>query len=402
MRTEAGPPVCIICHNYYPDGHVRRDAAALAAAGYAVSVIALRRPGQPAHEVLNGVEVHRLPVMHQRGSALRYAWEYFASASLAFLTVSRLHLGRRFQVVEVDNMPDVLVFSALLPKLTGVPIIFYIFDNMPELLVTTRGLSPEHPQARLLAWLERLAGHFADRVVVTQEIARRLVEGRGIPASKLSVVLNCPDEDVFMPPPPEARRAPSDHFDVMTHGALLERFGIQVVIEALPRIAAVVPNVRLRIFGEGEYRPALETCARQHGVAERVIFHGFTPMEQLPAILATAQVGYVGMLNDLMLSNKLMEYAAVRVPVVLARWSTYEHYFPEDTVSYFRPGDVDDLVRAVLAIYHDRAAAAERAERANQLYTQSYRWCLQRAAYLGLYEELLTTRGRPSDSPSTI
>ena len=55
-------PVCIVRHNYYPDTHVRRDAEALAQAGYDVSVVALRRPNQPARETLNGVDVHRMPV----------------------------------------------------------------------------------------------------------------------------------------------------------------------------------------------------------------------------------------------------------------------------------------------------------------------------------------------------
>src|SRR5687768_12649774 len=104
--ANAAPSVCIVRHNYYPDTHVRRDAEALAGAGYDVSVISLRRPNQPAREMLNGVAVHRLPVQHYRGSVLRYVWEYSSFLILAFLMVSWLHLRKGFRVVEVDNMPD--------------------------------------------------------------------------------------------------------------------------------------------------------------------------------------------------------------------------------------------------------------------------------------------------------
>src|SRR5688572_8324413 len=117
------PAACIVRHAYYPDTHVRRDAETLARMGWDVSVVVLTRPGQPRRETLNGVRVYRLPVRHVRGSALRYFWEYIAFLTLAFLTLSALHLRRRLQVVEVDNMPDVLVFSALLPKLTGARIL---------------------------------------------------------------------------------------------------------------------------------------------------------------------------------------------------------------------------------------------------------------------------------------
>jgi hypothetical protein len=126
MAQARRPAVCIVRHNYYPDTHVRRDAEALVDAGYDVSVVALRKANQPSRERLDGVEVHRLPVQHVRGSTLRYAWEYASFALLAFLTVAWLHLRSRFRVVEVDNMPDLLVFSALVPKLFGARVILYI------------------------------------------------------------------------------------------------------------------------------------------------------------------------------------------------------------------------------------------------------------------------------------
>lgn len=382
------PAVCIIRHNYYPDSHVRRDAEALVDAGYDVSVVALRRAGQAARETLNGVTVHRLPVEHRRGSVLRYAWEYLSFAVLAFLTVTRLHLRRRFRVVEVDNMPDILIFSALVPKLTGTPVILYIFDNMPELLAYLWRVSPRHPVVRLLAGLERVSAAFADRVVVTQELPRRLALSRGVPEEKLSVVLNCADESVFNRAAIAVRPREDNGFEIVTHGAILERYGVQVLIDALPRVLDAVPQARVRIFGEGEYRAALERRVRERGLSAHVVFHGFAPLDELLMTLAGADVGFVGMLNDLVLPNKLMEYVALGVPVVLSRWETFLHYFPEDAATYFEPGDASDLANALIGIYRDRSEARERAAQATALY-QQYRWPVQKEVYLGLYANLL-------------
>lgn len=385
------PAVCIVRHNYYPDGHVRRDAETLAAAGYEVHVVALRRTDQPARETLNGVDIHRLPVEHRRGSVARYAWEYLSFALLAFLRVSGLHLRRRLRAVEVDNMPDILVFSALIPRLTGTPVIFYIFDNMPELLAHIWKTGPRHPLVRVLALLERLSAAFATRVVVTQEPARQAVIARGTNPDKVSVVLNCPDETLFSP---EQRARPemnSERFDIVTHGVVLERYGIQVLLDALPAIAAAIPVAHLHVFGAGEYRGELEERARRRGIAGRVTFHGFVPLDELLAQLRRADAGYAGMLCDLMLSNKLMEYVALGVPAVVARWPTFQHYFPEDCAAYFQPAEAADLARAVIRIHDDPDAARERAERASQRY-QQYRWPVQREAYLGIYRELLTGR----------
>ncbi|MPZ14511.1 MAG: glycosyltransferase [Chloroflexi bacterium] len=378
---------CIVRHNYYPDTHVRRDAEALVEAGYDVSVVSLRRPGQAAREALCGVNVYRLPMQHRRGSSLRYAWEYTLFLFLAFLTVTALHVKKRFRVVEVDNMPDILVLSALVPRLLGVRVILYVFDNMPELLAYLRGWSARHPVVRFLAFLERLSARFADRVIVTQEMPRRAMASRGVPRHKIAVVLNSADETAFVPSAaPDAGRR--DVFQIVSHGVILERYGVQVLIEALPSIAAQVPGVEVQVFGEGEYRRALEEQARRNGTTQLVSFRGFAPFDELIATLARADVGYVGMLNDLVLPNKLMEYVALGVPVTASRWPTFLHYFPDEAVAYFRPGDPEDLAAAIVRMHRNPASSRARARRAKELY-QDYRWSVQREVYLGVYSELL-------------
>lgn len=404
--TDQRPAVCIVRHNYYPDGHVRRDAEALANDGYDVSVVSLRRPGQPQRECLNGVNVYRQPVQHVRGSVLRYVWEYVSFLVLAFLTVTALHARKRFQVVEVDNMPDVLVLSALIPKLTGARVLFYIFDNMPELLQTTRRVGKGHPLVRVLAFLEWASASFADHVIVTQEAARQLVQSRGVPASKVEVVLNCPDEAIFVPASVTSKQKREDAFEIVTHGLILERFGIQVLLDALPLIAKEIPQARLHVIGAGEYRSQLQERVLQNGLMDRVQFTDWVPLEELPVHLRRADVGYVGMLCDFMLSNKLMEYVALGVPVVLARWPTYEHYFSDEAVSYFRAGDATELASAVLSTYRRPDLARQRADQAMHLF-QHYRWSVQREVYLGVYAKLLARSprravlpGRHESSPS--
>ncbi len=397
-KAKSQPAVCIVRHNYYPDTHVRRDAEALVKDGYDVSVIALRRDGQAARETLNGVQIHRLPVEHQRGSALRYAWEYTSFALLAFLRLTRLHLRKRFRVVEIDNMPDILVFSAIVPRLTGTPVILYVFDNMPELLAYLWETSERHPVVRLLAFLERISAAFASRVIVTQEMPRRIAVKRGVPEEKITVVLNCADETVFSRDKvPDVPRT-DDRFDIVTHGAMLERYGIHILIDALPTVLKTVPNAHVQIFGAGEYRDELEHRVAQAGLQEHVHFRGFTPLDELLEGLARADVGYVGMLNDQVLPNKLMEYVAMDVPVMLSRWPTFTYYFPEDSATYFNAGDADDLARSLIRIHDDRDAARERAARALSRY-QHYRWEVQREVYLNLYADLMnTSRGEQAAS----
>ena len=151
--------VCLVRHWYYPlDNHLKRDAEALLASGREVDVVCLRKKGEKAKEVVNGVQVYRMPVEHHRGSSWRYLWEYSAFLLLAFFKLALLSLRRRYQVIEVSNLPDVLVFSTLVPKLLGAKVVLYMRDPMPENFAEVFGAGEGHPIVRLLRLLQRATG----------------------------------------------------------------------------------------------------------------------------------------------------------------------------------------------------------------------------------------------------
>ena len=57
--------------------------------------------------------------------------------------------------------------------------------------------------------------------------------------------------------------------------------GVDVTIQALPQIAKTFPNVKYLVIGRGDDRSRLAQLAADLGVAERVIFAGFVPQENL-------------------------------------------------------------------------------------------------------------------------
>ena len=59
--------------------------------------------------------------------------------------------------------------------------------------------------------------------------------------------------------------------------------GVDVTIQALPQIAKTFPNVKYLVIGRGDDRSRLTQLAADLGVAERVIFAGFVPTENLAA-----------------------------------------------------------------------------------------------------------------------
>ena len=143
--------ICIVRQFYYPaDPRVRREAEALASEGHEVDVICLRQADEPAREVVNGVSIYRLSLDHQRGSVRRYLYEYGAFFVMAFVTLLRLFVRWRYDIVHVNTIPDFLVFVSAVCKLFGARVILDMHECVPELYRTKYGFGPRHPMIWLL------------------------------------------------------------------------------------------------------------------------------------------------------------------------------------------------------------------------------------------------------------
>lgn len=380
--------VCIIRHKCYPIAvPTRRNAEALVSRGYEVDIICLRGKGEKSREVIRGVNVYRLPVEHRRGGVARYVSEYAAFFLLAFFKLTWLSLRRRYQVVEVDNMPDFLVFTALIPKLMGAKVIIQILDHSPEVFMDGFGVGSKHPVVRTLRILEKASAGWSDHVIVTQDTSLELLKRLGIPQAKMSVLLNVPDEDIFTSGAPVSGNG---HFRLMTHGSIVDRYGLSTLIKAVPLLKETIPDLQVEIVGDGESRQRLEALAKSLGVGETVRFTGRIPMDEVPAHIARADVGVVVIPwgNNPAVPNKLFEYAALGKPAIVTSIAPIKSYFDDDSVMYYEPGSERDLARCILELYRNPEKRASLALNCSAVY-QKCRWSLMKEEYYKVFDRLL-------------
>jgi glycosyltransferase involved in cell wall biosynthesis len=71
-------------------------------------------------------------------------------------------------------------------------------------------------------------------------------------------------------------------------GSLIERKGVDLLARAFVRLARELPDVRLKIAGDGELRESLVQTL--HPVRDRVEFVGFTDWTELPELYSSADV----------------------------------------------------------------------------------------------------------------
>jgi glycosyltransferase involved in cell wall biosynthesis len=395
---------CMVVLAGYPLGETRvqREAEALIGHGYEVNVICARRHGEAATDEHRGVRIYREEqhwpghLAQKKGLVsdfLRYL-RFFLSATLR---LTCLHRQRHYDTIQVHNLPDFLVFCALIPKLGGVPIILDLHDLMPEFYAGRFGQSKRPWLKHLIGWQEHLACRFADHIITVSEHWRQALIKRGVPADKCSVVMNLADEAIFRPPK-AGQPCPADNskFRLIYHGTIVERYGLDLAVRAIGQVRHDIPNIHLTILGKGEYVATLMQMAQDMALNDHVtINHELRPAEELPAIIRSADIGIVPYRNDIftdgLLPTKLMEYAALGLPAIAARTTAIETYFSDTMVEFFEPGDVDSLAHCIRRLYGSSERLAELAQGCEK-FSQRYNWATASAEYVALVNRLSTHR----------
>jgi glycosyltransferase involved in cell wall biosynthesis len=393
----------MIVHAYYEeDPRVRRQAETLIAAGRPVTVLGLRRPGDPAEAVVDGVQVRHLDVQRHQGAGVGvYLREYLAFLVRALWMAVRLHRRERFAVAQVHSPPDFLVFATVPLRLVGVPLILDLHEAMPEFF-RVRFPAVRNPLIHGLVRLqERLSIAFASTTITVTEAMRDRLIGLGHDPDDIRVVINSPSLARFDPRAQPARAFRDDgRLRLVYTGALTPTYELDVTLRAVARVHERRPDldVVLEAYGRGDSEASLRMLADELGIADRVTFHGRIPLDHVPAVVAAADVGLAPTRLDrftaLTVSGKVYEYAAMGKPIVASRLPTVERDFPDGAVATYPSGDPGAMADAIIALADDEPART-RAVASATAVVERMAWERVSAGYVALVDALAGDR-RPT------
>jgi glycosyltransferase involved in cell wall biosynthesis len=179
---------------------------------------------------------------------------------------------------------------------------------------------------------------------------------------------------------------------VGTIGRLVPQKAIHVLLDATPALLQEDPSTRVLVVGDGPLRGALESQARELGIAHAVRFAGY--QEDVVSAYAAMDV-FALPSRDEGFGLVFLEAMAVGVPVVGTRVIGSEDAVEDGATGLLVPyADAPALAHAVRALLADPALAHRMkecaAERVRRLYTREQ--CAARVE--ALYREALSA-GRP-------
>jgi glycosyltransferase involved in cell wall biosynthesis len=386
--------VCMIAYtDYSGDARVRREAETLAAHKFRVRCLTTRNGGAPQSYALDGVEIQELNVSKYRGKSTRaYLSSYLRFLAAAALECARMMARGELDVVHAHNIPNFLVFAGLLPRLAGRKVVLDVHDSVLETFAAKFPPSAFVRTALLLE--ERLSASIAHKVICVNHPQRDVLVGRGIPDTKTFISMNVPDPRIFHTNGTDrSRDASPERLNLVYHGTMVARLGVDLLIRAVASIRDHVPGVQLHLWGHGDDLPAFQALAAELNVQGHVLFSpsGY-PLETLPERLQAMDIGVIGnrsnAAGDLMLPVKLLEYVSLGIPVVAPRLRTIQRYFSEDMVTYYEPEHVESLARAVLTLHADRRRREGQAALASG-FLADYGWQRQGEELVSMYHSLV-------------
>ncbi len=381
---------------YSTDARIRREAETLASlSGFDVRLLSLREGPAPREYEKNGVVIHELPIAKYQGKkSTRYILSYVRFMLLAFFKINQLLLRGALDLVHVHNMPDFLVFSAIVPRLVGKKLVLDVHDTILETFKVKFGWGGNGLLPSVLRLEERVSFAIAHRITCVNDVQREALLRRGVPPAKTYVSMNVPDPNLFNGV--KEAFATKDHnrgsFRVVYHATISKRLSLDVAIRAVVSLRSQIQGLEFHIVGSGDDLEEFERLTRELGAEEMVIFAGNRSLDEIPGILSEMDVGVVpndrNPATELMLPVKMMECIALGIPVVVPRLRAIQHYFSDDMVTYYEAGDPVSLSQALLELY--QAPEKRHRKKKNALrFLDTYGWQRQKLDFIEFYNRLV-------------
>jgi glycosyltransferase involved in cell wall biosynthesis len=385
--------VLMVVHSYYPsDPRVRREAEALGARGDRVDIVCLREGNEKRCEIINRINIHRLPVNRHRGSGfLVYLLEYITFFSLAFLKTTSLFLQNRYQVIHVHTIPDFLVFCSLVPRFFGSLVLLDMHEVMPEFFSYRYRLSKSHPLYQVVIFMEKISTKFADHIITVSDTLKEILISRNVSADKITIIMNVPDKNIFKLSENQQPK-PKDSFVLSYHGLLSDIYDLKIILESLLLLKDKIPNLKFIVIGKGPQEPVYKKITERLGLNDIVSFTGYMPQEKVVSLLKDVDVGIVPLANNeftqLAFPTKIVEYVIMGIPVITADRETIKRYFHDDALAFYNPDSGLSLVDKVYELSQSMQIRNNLVKNALECYKQ-ISWDKMKERYYELIDEII-------------
>jgi glycosyltransferase involved in cell wall biosynthesis len=373
------------------DRRVWQEANALHDNGAAISIICPKMKGYTSSfEIINGIEIYRHWLPLEARGAFGYLLEYSSALFWEFVLSWKIYLRKKFHVIHGCNPPDLIFLIALSFKILGVKYVFDHHDINPELYIAK--YNKKGIFYKMMLFFERLTFKTADYSIATNESYKDIAFRRGkMSYDKVVVIRSGPKLDRLKLMPPEKKYLKGRKYLVGYIGVIGDQEGIDLLLESIKHIISIRHDIQFAIIGGGTDLEKLKLLSFEMGLNEYVDFYGRVSDDVMVAVLNTADVcvnpDKPTEMNNLSTMNKIMEYMALKKPIV--QYDLKEGRFSAQEASlYAINGDTVDFAKCILKLIENPDLRKKMAEYGYNRVINELSWDYESVKLIKFYDRI--------------
>lgn len=257
-----------------------------------------------------------------------------------------------------------------------------VYDSH-EIFAENIGIAERKWMKRRIIRSERRLVRKVDRMISVSNAAAAYFEETY--AIRPTVITNCPMKNTL----PLLEKA-SDAFEVVYQGLMVRGRGYEEFTDA----AALLPDgIRLVLRGYGSLEPKLRADIKEKQLSDKVVFAPPVEVAQLVQAASASHVGAVltrpiNLNFKLSVSNKVFEYAAAGLPVILS--DVPEHRYLNEQYDFGLIIDEvtpEKIAEAILTLYREKELYSRLAENAKRM-SEEMNWETESEKLLAIYRSV--------------
>jgi len=345
-------------------------ARAIHAKGHTVRIITMHNPGAAEMETMDGMEVFRIRYLpekfenlQQDAAGIPAAWERSWLNRLALLPYffmfcwATAKYARGFDMIHANW------------SLSGLAALMTRFFHKAPYVVTVQGSDVfKTINKPIIKPFIKWSLKKASRIIALSNSLKSAVQEFGIPAEHVVVIPNGIDISQFPMGSLEARQA-----QILYVGSLIERKGVNYLLQAMLDLKHDFPQIKLLLVGEGDQKQYLEEFVRQNQLAECVQFLGAQSQAAVGEIMRSSKLLILPSIEEGQ-GVVLVEALASGTPCIGSNVGGIPDVITADVGCLFEAANVDGLKKCIKHLLEDEKTWRDTSQAARYRAEQYYDW----------------------------
>jgi len=363
-----------------------------------VTVLSPRTPGSKRKENMAGLRVIRFPYFFSQWEKLAMhgggILNQLKTNPAYYLMVPFFLLGQLLAIIRLvrNEHFDLIHAHWLIPQGFIAALGMWIAGKNVPLLCTSHGGDLFALKGKGLQRLKRRIMDKSAALTVVSKAMKKTVVDMGVAPDKVEVIPMGVDLKGLFTPDPGVQRKTDELLFV---GRLVEVKGLQILLDAMPKVLAKHPGIRLVVAGAGPLESELRASAAKLNMTDCVDFLGMVPQLKLPSLYQQATLAvfpFIVTKSGVQEGFGLVVVEAMGCccPVIAgdlpAIQDTVVH---EENGLIFPSGNAQVLADSILKLLDDPEFRARLAGEGRKSVVQNFDWEIIAGRYAEIYEKIM-------------